>query len=500
MKKYLYILISLMAVACIASCEKEKTSVDTAKNISVVSSNLSFDNNGGTGTIVVEAIGVVTAVADKTWAQTSVNGKTITVTCEPWDKLESRNAKITLTCAGESLDITAIQTGVIFAVDDMPINGDFIISNASDTHTYGFSSNADIEVFTDTEWLTVSFDNVAKTIQVVSEENTEMATRHGSFTVKVGESEKTYKVSQYPPFTETTDWVVSLGERGEETTTLKSTVKVQHGYYAVDYALPGAVNRASSVAEFVSGTLVPKIRAGLDETIAYYNYRYGYTSFLSRSSDSWTFDLIPDGNYIGFMVGFDSEGYPTGWYGATEVFIGELTPYAKWLGNWTVPNANKTSGTETWTIEQNKEDETFWITGINGMPVGAFAENDFRAEAKFDAATQELVFAVWENTSSTWTDSSRGVCNTLLSGQYTNVAGSRYYNSGVGNVIARLKLSEDGSTATITPGSVTSGGAAAYFDNIRWYGRYTTSSGSRSGFSWTGYETPISAGMVITKE
>jgi len=123
---------------------------------------------------------------------------------------------------------------------------------------------------------------------------------------------------------------------------------------------------------------------------------------------------------------------------------------------------------------------------------------NFFAIVNFDAETEEMVFAVYENTSVTWQDSSRGAMNALLSGQYTNVEGKTYYNSGVGNVICRAKLSEDGLTADLTPGSVTSAGAPAFFYNIRWYGRYTNSSGSRSGVSWTGYETALP--NVMTKQ
>ena len=82
-----------------------------------------------------------------------------------------------------------------------------------------------------------------------------------------------------------------------------------------------------------------------------------------------------------------------------------------------------------------------------------------------------------------WNDSSRGAMNALLSGLYTNAEGKTYYTSGVGTVICRAKLSEDGLKATLTPGTVTSAGKPATFYCIRWYGRYTNSSGSRSGAS-----------------
>lgn len=497
MKKLLYIFAALLAVAATVSCHKENVEQQSAKKLSVVSSDLSFSNAGGTGTIVVEAEETVTAYSEKAWAQVSVSGKTITVTCEPWDQLTTRNSKITIISGDETLSITAIQQGVVFAMDGVALDGEFVMASTVDTYTYKFSSNAEAQASTETPWLTVSYDNETQTLQVTPSENTEMATRHGDFTLKVGSVEKTYHVVQYPPFQETTDWALSLAERGEDATKLKATVTAGHGYFYPDYATPAAVGKAASVADFVGTVLVPKMRAELDEAVAYYNYRYGYTSFMSNKTGTWTFDLIPDGDYVGFMVGFDAEGYPTGWYSATEMFIGEVTPYMKWLGKWSVPHGTTT---ETWTIEKKEEDATYWVTGINGIEPGQYVANDFRAEMKFDAETEELVIAVWENLDVTWTDSSRGACNTLLSGQYTNTAGKTYYNSGVGNVIARCKMSADGATAELTPKSVTSGGAPATFFNIRWYGRYTASSGSRSGFSWNGVETPISAGMILTKQ
>jgi len=78
------------------------------------------------------------------------------------------------------------------------------------------------------------------------------------------------------------------------------------------------------------------------------------------------------------------------------------------------------------------------------------------------------------------------------------VQGKTYYNSGVGNTICVAEMSADGATAQLTPRSVTSAGEPAFFYNIRWYGRYTTSTGSRSGVSWTGYETALP--NVMTKQ
>ena len=497
MKKLVYIFAAIVAVAAIASCKKENPYQPRVKTLSVVSSDLTFSNAGGTGTVVVEAEGSVSATSEKPWAQVSVSGKTITVTCDPWDQFETRNAKITITSGDESLDITAIQQGVVFYMDGASITDEFVMSSKPEAYTYYFTSNAEVSADSNTEWLTVTYDDEAESITITPEENTEMKTRHGSFTLYAGAEGKTYHVVQYPAFQQTEDWVMSLEARGESETKLKTTVKASHGYYYPDYTTSAVINRYASVPAFIEEAMVPSMRAELDEAVASYGGRYGYTAFMSNKTTTWTFDLIPDGDYVGIMVGFDADGYPTGWYSTSEVFIGEVTPYMKWLGTWSVPHGDKN---ETWIIEKKEEDKTYWVTGICNVDPDSYATGAFKAEVKFDAETEELVIAVWDNTDITWTDSSRGTMHTMLSGQYTNVSGKTYYNSGVGTVVARCTLSQDGGSAEITPGTVTSGGAPATFHNIKWYGRYVSSSGSWSGVSWTGVETPISAGMTITKE
>ena len=189
--------------------------------------------------------------------------------------------------------------------------------------------------------------------------------------------------------------------------------------------------------------------------------------------------MLDDGEYVGFAIGYDEDGYPTGWYTADPIKIGSLSPYQKWLGEWSVPRGE---GTDTWIVTENVENESFKVSGISGIGADDNATGAFVAIVPFDSETNEMVFSVYEN-SVTWNDSSRGAMNALLSGLYTNAEGKTYYTSGVGTVICRAKLSEDGLKATLTPGTVTSAGKPATFYCIRWYGRYTNSSGSSSGAS-----------------
>lgn len=205
-------------------------------------------------------------------------------------------------------------------------------------------------------------------------------------------------------------------------------------------------------------------------------------------------NVAPDAYVV--VVAFGDNQFYTGDYQIAEFAVPDLMPaYYKWLGEWSVPRGD---GADTWIVTENVPMESFKVSGIAGFEADEYAVGAFVAIVPYDAATGEMVFKVYENLDVTWQDSTRGTMNALLSGQYKNVEGKTYYNSGVGNVICRAKLSEDGLTADLTPGSVTSAGAPAFFYNIRWYGRYTNSSGSRSGVSWTGYETALP--NVMTKQ
>ena len=213
MKKLIYILIALFAVAFIASCGKEEPVTSPSKKLSVVSSKLAFECTGGIGTIVVEAEEAVSATSDKDWAQVSVDGKTITVTCGEWTRLESRNAKITIKSGKESLDITAIQKGVVFYLDDYEMTQTAIsLAKAGDAEIV-FSSSAPIsEVKSTVDWLEANLDNASGKVLLHVTENTGMGTRHGTFIVRVGETSKEFSVAQFPHLVTTPDWKMSFSE------------------------------------------------------------------------------------------------------------------------------------------------------------------------------------------------------------------------------------------------------------------------------------------------
>ena len=266
------------------------------------------------------------------------------------------------------------------------------------------------------------------------------------------------------------------------------TITPKAGYENVKYiATVVEKDSVASVDDFAFTTFAMTVREGILAKLASGEISSFDECLLSGTSTIDSENVVGDAYAV--IVVFGDNQFYTGEYQVVELTVPDLTPaYYKWIGEWSVPRG---SGADTWVVTENVPMESFKVWGIAGFDANDFAEGAFIAIVPYDAATGEMVFKVYENKDVTWQDSSRGTMNALLSGQYTNVEGKTYYNSGTGNTICRALMAEDGKTAELTPRAVTSAGAPAYFYNIRWYGRYTTSSGGRSGVSWTNYETAL---------
>ena len=266
------------------------------------------------------------------------------------------------------------------------------------------------------------------------------------------------------------------------------TVTPKAGYEDVKYiATVVKKENTPSVEDFAFTTFAMDTREEILAKVASGELP-NFDAGLSTGTTTLTAENMAGDVYV-VVVAFGDNQFYTGEYQFAEIALPDITPaYYKWLGEWSVPRGD---GADTWIVTENVPMESFKVSGIAGFDADDYAVGAFVAIVPYDVATGEMVFKVYENLDVTWQDSTRGTMNALLSGQYTNVQGKTYYNSGIGNTICRAKLADDEKTAELTPRSVTSGGAPAFFYNIRWYGRYTSSSGSRSGVSWTGYETAL---------
>ena len=486
---------SLLALVAFASCRRQEAEpLDWRTKLQVVESDLVFTPVGGTGTITLNSTGV-TATSDASWCQTSVSGDKVSVTVSEWGGLESRYTKVLVSKDGETVSVPVAQTGV--NLGGIEIESEISLKGAAATFTYPCTANTAITATSEEGWITPVLEEDELKISVAA--NPDKAVRFGTVTITVGDVVKEVSVTQYPVFENTSDWVVTYeGEgtsQGKTYSVLANTVTADLGMYTFSVSTPAAFAASGlSEADYVY-EMALSLAEEINEVVALYNqygYPYTFSSFMLEGSDWDYITLLDKGDYIAYAIGFDEDGYPTGWYTADQIKVGELTPYQKWLGKWNVP---RNDGTDVWIVEQKEENKSFWVSGIGGKSADTFATGAFRAEVPFDAETGQMVFTVVDNTGITWTDSSRGEMHALLSGRFVDPSDEKtYYTSKVNTVIARATLSSDGLTASLK-GEKNADDAT--FFCILWFGRYINSSTNKwSAVSWTNGETALPATMT----
>ena len=496
MKKYLYILLAVAALLAVA-CQEEKITYEIHDNITVVSQNLIFQPQGGSGEVVVEAESPVSASADRPWCNVTANGMTITVTVPEWTGKESRYATITIKSGQETISLTAQQFGEVIGGLDMT---DVTSPAEGSVKEFKYVSNLPVSMVANESWIHIAIDEELQVVKITIDKNTEAGTRAGVVNYTIGGHSGTFNVLQYPETILVQDgWTATVVDGGYEHPKQFDVISMQATNPAEKFVW-AIVNKSkvTDVADYAfsvvavekKNEIMAKVESGQIASFA--------EGLSSGSLTEKIYDLDFTSDAYAIFVGYGDNGYVTGRWGYVDLSIDDRQPkYYKWIGSWNVPRGSEV---DTWVIEAGENEKTVKVSGFGGMDATTFASGALVAVVDYDAETGELVFKVYENTAVTWNNSTYGKMNGLLSGQYTNVAGKTYYSSGVGTVICRATMSEDYKTATITPGTVTSGGAPATFHCIRWYGRYTKADGSRSGVSWTGTDTAIPATMTKVTE
>lgn len=179
-------------------------------------------------------------------------------------------------------------------------------------------------------------------------------------------------------------------------------------------------------------------------------------------------------DYTIYIVGYDSS---TG--------TGTARTADDWVGTWSVlrGESNTPAGTyDNWTITRTADGD-LRISGITG-----FTDSEYDVVASVNADGDMVINVQYTGVTE---DKTRGELRLLLSGHYTNAEGITYYSSVAGTPILTGHLSDDGDSAYLEPQAVTSAGAPAYFNNIRFFGCYQTENGGWSAINWNGLLSPL---------
>ena len=384
MKRLFSTILTALALFIAAGCVQEQP--DGAKylvdnSLAVLSHDIFFQPGGGTGSIVVDAEGTVTAASNKSWLTVSVNGNTVNLTASENPDIESRYAEVSISSGSASTVLIAQQYGyktVSFNVEDI------VADSRSHTYSFPYSYDSEMEVTSSVDWITATAVNVdgAQSIKVELAENTTGQTREGVVSWKLGVESGEFKVTQYPAFNINSAWTLAY-DRDEDVNSIL-VAEGPEGPFAIDLMKKAAFDsKYNSAYELFAVDVV----AAADPAHL----------FTETGDVTWAF--LEKGTYAAVMVGVDEEYNPTGEYNYFEIEVeraNEKSPYEKWLGKWEITyveyeyndSGQKTGEkevTHTWEIKQKVADVSYTISGVSST------KNEFGdVIADFDAATNAL--------------------------------------------------------------------------------------------------------------
>ena len=199
MKKYIGFLLCVSAALFAASCgEKQSLEVDNTPKMKVVSHDVVFQPDGGTGSITVECESAITAEVQTTnsagekWCTATVDGKKINVTVGKYSGVESRYSNIIIKGADETLNVAVHQYGIIMNEFDAD---DAIIKNPAQTLSYAYKANALMQASSSVDWITVSTTDNKLEVKVA--ENTSKEYRQGTVEWNVGMLKGSFVLTQF---------------------------------------------------------------------------------------------------------------------------------------------------------------------------------------------------------------------------------------------------------------------------------------------------------------
>ena len=469
MKKIFYLAIALTAALAVFSCQQEKDADGSrylpGPALEIISKDVVFAPQGGSGSIVVNTQQTLTATSDRPWAVLTVAGNRVTVTVDRNENLDSRYSTIKLSTGDATAEITAQQFGLnsAYAWEDSYV---FPYGGGELELPYGESGTVWVDV-SDADWITAVVDEENHLIHFTVAKSIYNYERTATVTVTIGETytrELTFTQQKNPAG-------LNPGEEEPMTFTIEPA---WNPYYVVpqsndqDYSTVGVEVEEDSHAGRYFIKVVPASEINTtdpDELQLYLNRHAPEWAAASpqihRASAEEEIEALPMGNYVVGAIGVNNDNQINGSvafavFSVTKV----LSPYEKFLGTWSFDR----NGTEDiWTVTEKVPNKTYNLTGIDGNTV-------ITAEAEFNATdgtvTLKAQANLGENTVSTSSGNVTGQAAVYGRILYN---GTEYYVTG-SYPIFTVSFNADASVGTLTPGTV--GTNLGDFDLIG-FGLYT---------------------------
>ncbi|MDR0560251.1 MAG: hypothetical protein LBG92_08765 [Prevotellaceae bacterium] len=180
MRKFITYLASVCLFALLTECtDSEYKEQDT--QLKVLTSQLDFVAAAGTGSIVVETEGSLTASSSAEWCSVSVSKNTVNVSVTKNTEYTNRTAVVKIKSDSKSVNVPVVQCGVRFIVGNTSLNVSYL---AGVTKISSISSDLPLSIESKNDWIRASMDG--DTIYVQCDENSLYENRTGEIEISAG--------------------------------------------------------------------------------------------------------------------------------------------------------------------------------------------------------------------------------------------------------------------------------------------------------------------------
>ena len=452
MKRIFSILLTLIAALGVFSCQTEKDADGSqylaGPALEIISKEVVFAPQGGSGSIVINTRETVSASADRSWAVVTVAGNRVTITVDRNESLESRYATIKLAAGGASAEVTAQQFGInsAYAWDDtytFPYGGGTL------DLPYGESGTVWVDV-SETNWITAQVDEENHLIHFTVAKSIYNYERVAHVTVTIGDDytrELTFIQQKNPAglnpgeeepveFTVQPAWTPKYIQPTDPKDPMSTVgVDVAEGQSGGRYFI-----QVVTQADFNA--------AGADEQIFLNRNAATWAAAsprLFRASSTLEIDKLQNGSYRVYAIGVNNDNkvnytYAVATFNVTKV----LSPYEKFLGTWSYDRGGIE---DIWTITEKVPNQSYNVTGIDGNTV-------ITAEAVFNAADGTMTLSAQSNLGENTVNTDAGEV-TGQAGIYGRILynGTEYYVTGSYPIFIATP-NADASEATLAPQAV----------------------------------------------
>ena len=206
------LLLCVFVFSCSNDDDKETSSLQ------IVSSNVTFESAGGTGTIKVNAISEITATSNKDWCTVSVNGDIINVSVIENNDMSGRTAAVTITDGEASTLVPVSQGGCVILYNKSELGHAFTYAGGSATVSFSTTASYSIEVPAEAQsWLSYTLDEENRTITFNVAASADKTPRGAAVKVTTGKKTIYYHLGEYELKDIAGKWRVSFVDGNDST-------------------------------------------------------------------------------------------------------------------------------------------------------------------------------------------------------------------------------------------------------------------------------------------